>query len=74
MKRQLQEQKNNMPKVRIKNYEPGDKIVLYIPENVNPNTLKYINTLKFASPAIMELIEQQANKVYSENNHNLTKR
>lgn len=55
-----------MPKARSKAYKQGDRFVVYIPENIDSKTLKYINGPKFLSPKVIELLVEKAKEVYTE--------
>lgn len=54
-----------MPKPRSKAYKPGDRFVVYIPEDIDKQTLKYINAPKFLSPIVIELLSEKAKEFYS---------
>jgi len=51
-----------MARPRSKPYKPGDKIVVYIPLDVDEETLKFINYPKYISPIVMDLIKEKAKK------------
>lgn len=53
-----------MPRPRSKPFKPGDKFVVYIPEDASEEALKFINSPKFISPTVMELIEKEAKRLY----------
>lgn len=54
-----------MPRARSKAYKRGDRFVVYIPENIDSKTLKYINDPKFLSPKVIELLVEKAKEVYT---------
>ena len=56
-----------MPKARSKAYKRGDRFVVYIPENIDSKTLKYINDPKFLSPKVIEMLVEKAKEVYTLN-------
>lgn len=53
-----------MPSNAKKVYKAGDRVVLYLPNDVNPLLLKYINSQRQVSPAILEIVEQKAKIIY----------
>ena len=49
-----------MAKPRSKPYKAGDKMVIYIPREIDEETLSFINTPKYVSPMVMELVKERA--------------
>jgi hypothetical protein len=56
-----------MPKARSKPYKRGDRFVVYIPEDIDEETLKYINSPKFLSPKVIELLVEKSKESYTDN-------
>jgi hypothetical protein len=49
-----------MARPRSKPYKAGDKMVVYIPQDIDVDTLGFINAPKYVSPIIMELVKERA--------------
>lgn len=58
-----------MPKVRTTAYRGGDSFTVKIPSDIDPKSLKWINSHKWISPAIINLIEKEANSQNVSNNN-----
>lgn len=57
-----------MARPRSKPFKGGDKFVVYLPLDIDEDTLKLINAPKYISPVVVELIQEKAKEVYSKNN------
>ncbi|NBI07604.1 hypothetical protein [Senegalia massiliensis] len=66
-----------MARIRTKPIRSGDKVTLLIPENADPKLLKMLNTPKYMSPYVIEILTQVAyerfpdiNTLQNENKNN----
>lgn len=57
----------NRRKKRKKIYKIGDKFTVEIPRDASEELLKLINSKKFLSPSVIEILEEDVEKKYQDN-------
>jgi hypothetical protein len=53
-----------MPKIRKRAYKGGDRVTIQIPDNPDPKLLKLLNTPKYVSPYIIDILTEVAHSKY----------
>ena len=52
-----------MARPRSKPFKGGDKFVVYLPQDIDEETLKLINAPKYVSPVVVEILKEKARGV-----------
>jgi hypothetical protein len=53
-----------MPKIRRKSYKGGDRVTIQIPDNPDPKLLRLLNTPKYLSPYVIDILTEVAHSKY----------
>lgn len=53
-----------MPRKNEKTYKAGDRLVIYLPESSSEELVKFINSQKYISPTIIDILERYVKEIY----------
>lgn len=59
-----------MARPRSKPFKGGDKFVVYLPLDIDEETLKLINAPKYISPIVIDILKEKARETFKNENDN----
>lgn len=57
-----------MARPRSKPFKGGDKFVVYLPLDIDEETLKLINAPKYISPIVIDILKEKARETFKNDN------